>query len=136
MVVVGNAAPKFVVGGRQYPASNSILAFYKVSCPTCKLTLPYLHRADRAVIGIAQDNLELTADFEKRFEVRISSVIDEAASGYKTSNTYGIEYVPTMFVIDENGIVTERIEGFNREALEDLGIVFDEKEAVPIYKPG
>ena len=136
MVAVGSVAPKFIIDGRSYPAPNSVLAFYKVTCPTCKLALPYLHRINRAVVGISQDSREATSAFEAEFEVQIRSFLDPADSGYTISNAYGIEYVPTLFVIDDNGNVAASYEGFNREALETLGVTFSAAEAVPIYKPG
>lgn len=118
------------------PAPNSVLVFYKVTCPTCKLALPFLHRIDRPVLGVSQDNAAATAKFERSFEVRIPSILDPVEDGYKLSNEYGIVYVPTLFVFDGNGKVAERIEGFDKDALERLGVEFSESEMVPEYQPG
>ena len=118
------------------PPPNTVLVFYKVSCPTCKLTLPFLHRIQRNVLGISQDDAEATHRFEQQFDVRIPSILDDPAANYPLSNAFKIDYVPTMFVIDENGKVAERIDGFHKQALEALGVSFHESELVPVYKPG
>lgn len=118
------------------PPANTVLVFYKVSCPTCKFALPFLHRIDREVIGISQNDAAATARFEQQYEVKFPSILDAEEDGFPLSNAYGIHHVPTLFVIDEQGKVAERIEGFDKDALERLGIEFSDAERVPEYKPG
>ena len=115
---------------------NTLLVFYRVSCPTCKLTLPYVHRVQMPVLGISQDDAESTEKFRQQFEVKIESVLDLASEGYPASSQFGVHHVPTMFVLDENGKIAERIEGFDKDALERLGASFDESELVPEFRPG
>jgi peroxiredoxin len=136
LVEAGAIAPKFSLGGQQLPSPNSVLVFYRVTCPTCKLTLPYLHRLSVPAVGISQNDALDTASFEHRFEVKIPSVLDHENDGFPVSNAYGVHHVPTLFVIDDKGKVTKRIEGFDKEALEDLGVEFSESEKVPEFKPG
>lgn len=136
MIEAGNRAPQFELEGRTLPSPNSVLVFYKTTCPTCKLALPYMHRVNREVIGISQDNREVTSKFEREFEVQVSSLIDPAERGYAASGAYGIRYVPTMFVIDGEGKVAETIEGFDKDAMERLGVVFTDAERVPRYQHG
>jgi peroxiredoxin len=132
----GLPAPVFTRNGEPYPKPNSVLAFYKVTCPTCKLTMPYLDRVKLPVIGVSQDDAAATAAFAREFEVNVPSVLDPADSGYEASNAYGIHHVPTLFVIDAAGNIAERIEGFDKRALESLGVTFTATELVPQYKPG
>ena len=113
-----------------------LLVFYKVSCPTCKLTLPFLHRVKIQTIGISQDNAQATAKFTQQFGVNIPSLLDPEEEGHAVSNAYGVHHVPTLFVVNESGAVVERIGGFDKDALERLGVEFGREETVPEFKPG
>jgi peroxiredoxin len=71
-IAVGHVAPGFTLkslDGREYALAKLlekgpvVAAFFKISCPVCQFTLPYLQRlADRysrdsvTVIGISQDD--------------------------------------------------------------------------------
>jgi peroxiredoxin len=88
------------------------------------------------VLGISQDDAEATEKFRQQFEVKIESVLDLASEGYLASNEFGVHHVPTMFVLDEKGKIAERIEGFDKDALERLGACFAESERVPEFRPG
>ena len=145
MIKAGDLAPDFSL--RQIDGSvgkleelradgNVLLAFYKVSCPTCKLTLPYLHRVQVKTIGISQDNAAATAKFSEQYGVVIPSLLDPEADDYPVSTAYGIHHVPTFFLIDESGKVLERVGGFDKDMLERLGVEFGAAETVPVFKPG
>lgn len=145
MIEAGSPAPEFSlaqIDGRvetleQLRAGGSVLlVFYKVSCPTCKLTLPYLNRVKIRTVGISQDSAESTAKFARQFGVTIPSVLDLDRDGYRVSNAYGIHHVPTLFVVSDQGLVLERIGGFDKDALERLGVEFGSEEKVPESKPG
>ncbi len=145
MIEAGSLAPEFSLAqidgsveslAELRAAGNVLLAFYKVSCPTCKLTLPYLHRVKIQTFGISQDNAEATAKFALNYGVAIPSVLDLEETGHAVSNAYGIHHVPTLFVVSETGKVLERIGGFDKDALERLGIEFGSEENVPEFKPG
>lgn len=113
---------------------NCVQAFFKVTCPTCKFGMPFLNRATHRVIGVSQDDEAATAKFAEQFWVKIEMVFDRVEDGYPLSNRFGVEYVLTLFVIDEAGRLSERIEGFDKEGFEELGLVF--VEDVPVHKPG
>ena len=92
----------------------------------------------RALIAgeASQDDSESTEKFRQQFEVNIDSVLDLESEGYPASSHFGVHHVPTMFVLDENGKIAERIEGFDKDALERLGASFTESELVPEFRPG
>ena len=145
MIEAGSPAPEFTlaqIDGRvetleQLRAGGSVLlVFYKVSCPTCKLTLPYLNQVKIRTVGISQDSAESTAKFSRQFGVTIPSGLDLDRDGYRVSNSYGIHHVPALFVVSEQGLVLERIEGFDKDALDRLGVEFGSEENVPEFKPG
>jgi peroxiredoxin len=86
-----------------------VLAFFKVSCPTCQYTFPFLERLHKAyagkgvkVIGVSQNDAKDTAAFAKEFGVTFPILLDDT-SKYLVSNAYGLTNVPTVFWIDSDG---------------------------------
>jgi peroxiredoxin len=124
-----------------------VLAFFKISCPTCQLTFPFLQRiADSAnggpknIVAISQDDVPDSREFQQRFGVSMPTLID-APPGYSASNAYRIFNVPSIFVVETDGRIASAVEGFNRAALEDLGrrfgvAPFRESDRVPALRPG
>jgi thiol-disulfide isomerase/thioredoxin len=56
-----------------------LLAFFKISCPTCQLTIPYLARlseTETRFVGISQDDAPSTRAFISRFAVAFDVVLD------------------------------------------------------------
>src|SRR6476660_9343656 len=78
-IVAGNVAPGFSLTslvGKEFSLGTAlqcgpvVLAFFKVSCPVCKFTFPFLQRiykqyggADVSFIGVSQDNASASRDF-------------------------------------------------------------------------
>jgi len=140
MLGVGSTAPLF--GPVERLTTAVLLAFFKMSCPACQLTFPFLQRlADRGgprVVGVSQDDAEGTAEFKAAFGVRFETVIDE---GYEFSGDYGLEYVPSLFLVEPDGRISWKSEAFVKADLEELAArwgvtMFDAGDRVPKYKPG
>ncbi len=122
-----------------------LLAFFKVSCPVCQLTFPFLERLSRneamQVIGITQDDAKSTKVFNERFGVSFPILIDPARDGYPVSNAFGISSVPTLFVVETDGTVSKSFAGFSKRDLEEIGKrmnvqPFHSDEHVPEFKAG
>jgi peroxiredoxin len=86
-----------------------VLAFYKVSCPTCQYAFPFLERLHKAyaangvtLVGISQNGAKDTAAFNKEFGVTFPVLLDDTNS-YPVSNAYGLTNVPTIFWIAQDG---------------------------------
>jgi len=128
-------------------------AFYKVSCPVCQYTFPFLERIYKAygntnvtLVGVSQDDAGDTREFGAEYGLSFPSLID--ASGYPASNAYGITNVPTVFVIEPEGKISSSFTGFDKKALEEISErfakqvskpvapVFQAGENVPDHKPG
>src|ERR1700733_14151473 len=81
-----------------------LLAFYKISCPVCQLTAPYLQRlaANDAlqVIGVSQDDASATRGFMQRFGITFPTLLDLSSENYPASNAYGITSVPSLFLLE------------------------------------
>ncbi|HUJ20243.1 MAG TPA: TlpA disulfide reductase family protein [Bryobacteraceae bacterium] len=147
-LTAGQHAPDFKLkdldGGERrladlLPAGPVLLAFFKVSCPTCQFTLPFLDRIHRGGAGsaarmfvISQDDAEVTREFHKEFGITMPTLLDAAQGGYPASNAYGLAYVPTMFLIERDGTISWSLTGFNRKELDALGRKF----GVSTFRPG
>jgi len=140
MAAVGQPAPAF--GPLENLAAPVLLAFFKIACPTCQMTFPFLQRlADRGgprIVGVSQDDAEDTAEFKKAFGVRFETVLDP---GYPVSNAYGLEYVPTLLLVEPDGRISWKIEAFVKAELEELAgrfgvTLFEAGDRVPNFKPG
>lgn len=114
------------------------LIFFKVACPTCQLTLPFLPRAsrDERIIVVSQDSPQVTAQFAAKFDAPLDYHYDRDEDNYPASNALGLNYVPSMIRVDAEGRVIDAVEGFDKTFLEDLGIQFQPSEKVPNFKPG
>jgi peroxiredoxin len=120
-----------------------LLAFYKDTCPTCQLTMPFLNRARGskiAIYGVSQDNLERTKAFARDFGIKYELLIDPA-DAYAASNEFGITTVPSMFVISPERKVLWASFGFMKVDIESLaeltGVeILTAADDVPAAKPG
>src|SRR5437016_5274866 len=119
MLAAGAAAPDFQLqdlSGRKHTLRNLscgkplLLAFFKVSCPTCQYALPFLERIYRvrtqSGIGmyvISQDDAESTRDFDGEFGITMPVLLDREEEGYLASNAYGLSHVPSLFLVEPDG---------------------------------
>jgi cytochrome c biogenesis protein CcmG/thiol:disulfide interchange protein DsbE len=163
-LVAGNAAPVFSLKALDGTAFSLVqllehgpvvAAFFKISCPVCQFTFPFLERiykrygADGVTfLGISQDDVRRTKDFAKEFGVTFPMLLDEEQRGYPASNAYGLTSVPTILLIETDGTVKISSMGFDKKDLESLTRALAERkqitpaplfrtdESVPDHKPG
>ncbi|WP_321473165.1 TlpA disulfide reductase family protein [uncultured Paludibaculum sp.] len=112
----------------------ALVAFYKVSCPTCQLTLPYLERLQGGglqIFAVCQDEADRAQEFSEVFEVHLPNLLDRADEGYPVSNSYGITHVPTMFLIEPDRRISWTWTGFHKRQLEGLA----QRAGKPIFRP-
>jgi peroxiredoxin len=162
-IVAGNTAPGFSLkslDNKEYslPALRErgpvVAAFFKVSCPVCQFTFPFLERLYKrsggdcaTFLGISQDDARSTTRFAKEYGITFPILIDDE-NGYVVSNAYGLTNVPTVFLIDTDGIVKVSSMGFDKSDLEtiaanlaerrkiSLAPLFRPDEVIPVNKPG
>ncbi len=117
-LATGTRAPEFelkTLDGKRFSLSEElargpvVLAFFKVSCPTCQYAMPFLERLYKAyknkgvtLVGISQNDAKETAAFGKDFGVTFPMLLDDTHT-YPVSNAYGLTNVPTIFWIAEDG---------------------------------
>src|ERR1035438_987436 len=75
-----------------------LLVFFKVSCPVCQLSMPFLERMHGsgrlAICGISQNDGADTREFNQYFGVTFGTLLDSEDEGFPASNAYGIASVP------------------------------------------
>jgi peroxiredoxin len=148
VIAVGDAAP--LVPGGAFQEGPVALVFYKVTCPVCQMAAPKIDALTRSypgrVVGVGQDSLDELERFGREFGMDVPAVAD--LPPYDVSNAYGIDTVPTLFVIDGAGVVADAVvswdrAGYNRASAglaELLGVesamVSDSSDGLPPFRPG
>jgi peroxiredoxin len=122
-----------------------LLAFFKISCPVCQMTFPFLERIHAAgavrIFGISQNDAGDTSEFNQEFGVTFPTLLDSEDSGFPASNDYGISSVPTMFQVEPDGVISKVMEGWRKKDIEALAApdgagLFRPGEYVPEWKAG
>ena len=107
-----------------------LAAFFKVSCPTCQYTFPYLERLHKAHGD--------TAAFLKEYGITFRTLLDDP-SGYAVSNAYGLTNVPTLFLIGQDGQIEISSVGWLKQEVEDINRKLAAVQQIalpPIFQPG
>jgi peroxiredoxin len=122
-----------------------IAAFFKVSCPVCQFTFPYLERIHRAygenkvtLLGVPQNNLDDTGDFAGQYKLTFPIALDDTKK-YPVSNAYGLTTVPSIFLISPEGKVEMTSVGWDKKDIEELNRRLAQASnaaPVPVFKPG
>jgi peroxiredoxin len=157
MLSEGGVAPDFTLrdldGAGQTRSGIShghplLLVFFKVSCPTCQYTLPFIERIYRGrtnreigIYVISQDDAESTRAFHREFGITMPTMLDSDDDGYPASNAYGLSHVPSLFLIEPDGRISKTLTGFDRKGMQELGRrlgkePFELGEYVPEWKAG
>ena len=129
------------------------LAFFKVSCPVCQYTWPFLERIHSAygndkvtLWGISQDDPRDTKEYAEEYGSTFPLLVDD--DSYTVSNAFGITNVPTVILVTPDGKATAAEHGFSKRTLEKVSSqfaaqtgkpaaqIFKPSEHVPDYKPG
>lgn len=123
----------------------ALLAFFKSSCPVCQLTFPYLERLAAStavqVIGLSQDDAKTTTAFNNRFGVTFETLLDDSKAGYVVSNEFGITAVPSIFLVEQDGTISQAFSGFSKREMQAAGermrvAPFSPEDNVPEHRPG
>ena len=154
MLGTGDRAPVFELEdlrGAVRPAGEgprpTLLVFFKVSCPTCQFTMPYVERLASGanpdapeILAISQDDAQNTQQFRERFGLSVPLLLDPGPR-YTASNLYRITHVPSFFLVEPDGTISLSFDGFEKGPLEQVAArfgapLFAESERVPASRPG
>jgi peroxiredoxin len=153
MLTVGAKAPEFTLddleGGKRalsgmLSKGPTLVALYKMSCPVCQMTMPYLDRIAKGslqVIAISQDDARGTSRFQKNLGLTLPILLDRESEDYPVSNGFGITHVPSLFLVEPDGVISVAATGFVKRDLEALGKragveTFLPEDSVPEWKAG
>jgi peroxiredoxin len=162
-LTAGISAPDFklsTMDGKQFSLHDAltrgpvVAAFFKISCPVCQYTFPFLERIYKAhggtnvtIVGVSQNERKDTAAFIKEYGLTFPVLLDDTNT-YPVSNAYGLTNVPTIFWIAQDGEIEissvgwdrKEIEEINRKAAEVTGsaakAIFHAGEAVADFRAG
>ncbi len=160
---IGTAAPEFslpTTDGKKFSLAEArthgpvLMVFFKVSCPVCQFSLPYLERIHKSygkgrltVVGISQNPLKETLAFMREYGISFPVALDDPKS-YAVSNQYGLTNVPTVFLISPEGKIQVSSVGWVRNEIEEAnrslaqaasaapGRIFKSGEDIPEFKAG
>jgi thiol-disulfide isomerase/thioredoxin len=143
----GSAAPP--LPGADLSTGAKAVFFYKVTCPTCQIAAPVAERLFGTFpdhfVAVAQDSSDKVAAFAEEYRASFGSVSDEPP--YEVSNAFGIEVVPTLFLV-EDGVVTDVAESWDREGWNRVGSrlagavgqsmapLSEDGDGMPSFRPG
>jgi len=150
----GTLAPDFTLptmDGKKFSLGDAlargpvIAAFFKVSCPTCHYTFPFLERIHRAygnknvtIVGVSQNEKKDTASFIKEYGVTFPVLLDDTRT-FPASNAYGLTNVPSVFWIAQDREIEISSVGWDRQEIEDMSRKAAETtgdRAKSIFQPG
>lgn len=153
-LATGAKAPQFelqTLDGKSFSLSDElshgpvVLAFFKVSCPTCQYAFPFLERLHKAyrqnrvaLFGVSQNNPKDTAAFNKEFGITFPVLLDDTDS-YPVSNAYGLTNVPTIFWIAQDGEIEVSSVGWVKADFEEINRKMAETGKIApavMFKPG
>ncbi len=147
------------IDGQRYSLSEALArgpvlaAFFKVSCPTCHYTFPFLERLYQQfrsqgmqLWGIVQDTARDGQRFAQERGITFPILVDPEP--YATSRQYRLKFVPALFLIEPDGHIAWSGDGFSKADLLEIQQyfarhfatqpppLFAPDEKVPEYKPG
>ena len=150
-LTVGAKAPEFelkTLDGKRFVLREELtrgpvmLAFFKVSCPTCQYAFPFLERLQRAyraggmeIAGISQNDAKATAAFAKEFGISFPMLLDDTDS-YPVSNAYGLTNVPSIFWIAQDGEIEISSVGWVKADFESINRkIAESRQSAPASRP-
>jgi peroxiredoxin len=161
MLETGTTAPPFALPGESGMTDltdltsdkPALLAFFKTTCGTCKISFPIWGELARRhggavnMVAIGQDPLDQSQAFADQWGWD-APVLEDASSGYATSAAYAIPSVPTLYLIGTDGSITHATTGWDRVTANEWNSrlaeisggspdpVSTENDGLPDFKPG
>jgi len=153
-LTVGTVAPDFhlsSVEGKPFALKDAlargpvVLAFFKISCPTCQYAFPFYERLFQAyknkqitLVGVSQNDSRDTSAFAKEFGITFPILLDDPRS-YPVSNAYGLTNVPTLYWIGTDAKIEITSVGWSKPDFERINQRMAEAAALataPMFRPG
>jgi len=127
-VSVGDKAPDFVLGSvdgksfiklSDYYGKPIMVAFWVSWCPHCHSEAPILNKVyndlkDKGINAVGMsvdDDIEDAQEFVKKYSVPFQNAFAGTEAGSEVIEKYGVDGVPTTYIIDKDGIIKAVLEG-------------------------
>lgn len=125
-VLKGQAAPDFrlvTTSGKQLSLSSLkgqvvVLDFFATWCPPCRESIPHLIDLNKRygkqglqVVGMSMD--EDGEQVVRNFMAEKNITYPVTVINQQTASSYSIRSIPTMYIIDKQGKIADRVMGFN-----------------------
>lgn len=152
-LAVGSKAPDFElkdVDGRPHRLSDALargpvaLIIYKGECPTCQFTFPHIQRIFEKTAqktgytfwAISEDDATETRQFIKQNGLTFDVLIEDHP--YPVSAAFGMQFVPGIFLIQPDSIISVSDFGFTKAGLNQLAgsEFFTSNDGLPATRPG
>jgi len=120
-----------------------VLAFFKTTCPVCQMAAPKVQALAEAgvrVVAVGEDPPREIQTYADRHGQKVTTLSEPAP--YPASDAFGIDTVPTLFRVDEDGTVRDTVVSWNRAEwnrfAEAAGgaAVSDAGDGLPPFRPG
>jgi len=151
VLAAGAAAPSFTlpdaVTGEAvtdpWRAGRTVIVFFKVTCPVCKMVAPKLTAlADGGarVVAVGEDPPAALQRYANEEAQQVPTVSE--ATPYPVSDAYGISTVPSLFLVEADGTVAEAIGGWDRARWNEVAAacgapaVSAVGDGLPVFRPG
>jgi thiol-disulfide isomerase/thioredoxin len=120
-----------------------VLAFFKTTCPVCQMAAPKvqaLAESGLRVVAVGQDPPPAIRSYAERHGQEVTTLSEPAP--YPVSDAFGIDTVPSLFLVGEDGTVRDAVVSWDRGAWNRLAEeaggapVSDEGDGLPPFRPG
>ena len=151
MLAAGDRAPSLVLPDAATGESVTdpwregpvVLAFFKTTCPVCQMAAPKVQALAEAgvrVVAVGEDAPPEIQSYAERYGQKVTTLSETAP--YPASDAFGIDTVPTLFRVDEDGTVRDAVVSWDRDRWNRLAeaaggaAVSDEGDGLPPFRPG
>ena len=120
-----------------------VLALFKTTFPVCQMAAPKVQTLAESgvrVVAVGEDPPREIRSYAERHGQEVTTLSEPAP--YPVSDAFGIDTVPTLFLVGENGTVRDAVVSWDRDAwnrfAEEAGgsRVSDEGDGLPPFRPG
>ncbi|MFQ5880303.1 MAG: peroxiredoxin family protein [Dehalococcoidia bacterium] len=109
-----------------------LLVFFKTTCGTCNLAVPYYNRLRQAypqdgwqLWAISQDGLEATQRYAEKYQLAFPVLLD--GKGWPVSRAYDPPSTPTFYLLDRDSTIAAANTGFSKDDMNHLARVLAER---------
>ena len=151
MLAPGAAAPSFTLPDvatdepvvDPWRDGRRVLVFFKVTCPVCRMVAP-------KVTALAEGGVRVTAVGEDppaalaRYAAEQNQTVPTVSEPfpYPVSEAYGVSTVPSLFVVEGDGTISDAAGGWDRDRWNAVSASFgappvsEVGDGLPVFRPG